>query len=75
MKLDKEIFYIIKTEKLNNFDDFLKYFYFCYDEKIKSEKSQSIKNKYIKVRNNLLSYIIANKQKISMEISKRKINK
>jgi hypothetical protein len=72
MKLDKEISSIIKFEKFNNFEDFLKYFYFYYDEKIKSEKLQNIKNKYIKARKNILSYILANKQKIIAEIINRK---
>ena len=67
-----ELLKVLKVKTFSNFDDLLKYFYFSYDVKIKSEKSQNIKNKYMQTRNNLLSYIIANKQKISMEISKRK---
>ena len=62
----------LKNETFSNFEDFLKYFYFYYDEKIKSEKSQNIKNKYIKARKNMLSYILKNKKKIESEISKRK---
>ena len=62
----------LKNETFSNFEDFIKYFYFYYDEKIKSEKSQNIKNKYIKARKNMLSYILKNKKKIESEISKRK---
>lgn len=62
----------IDFKKISNFEDFLKYFYFYYDQKIASEKSQNIKNKYINARKNMLSYILANKQKIQAEISKRK---
>lgn len=62
----------IDIKNFSNFEDFLKYFYFYYDQKIKSEKSQNIKNKYIKARKNLLSYILDNKQKIIREINKNK---
>jgi hypothetical protein len=67
-----DIKFLIKTNKIDRYEDFLKYFYFYYDEKIKSEKSQNIKNKYIKTRKNLLSYILDNKQKIIREINKNK---
>lgn len=65
------------SELLDNFtgstyDDFLKYFYFYYNAKMTSEKSQNIKNKYIKAQKNILSYILTNKQKIVKEISNRK---
>lgn len=68
----KEIEDILRLKKFSNFEDFLKYFYFYYDRKIASEKSQNVKNKYIKARKNILSYILANKQKIMQEISNRK---
>ena len=69
---DEMLEILLKEKKFSNFEDFLKYFYFYYDQKIASEKSQNIKNKYIKARKNMLSYILANKQKIQAEISKRK---
>jgi hypothetical protein len=72
MKLDDELNDAIKSQKFSNFDDFLKYFYFYYDKKISLEKSQSVKNKYIMIRKNILSYILANKNKIIAEISNRK---
>lgn len=72
MKLDKEIEDLLRLKKFSNFEDFLKYFYFYYDEKIKSEKSQNIRDKYIKARKNLLSYILGNKQEIIKEINKNK---
>jgi hypothetical protein len=63
---------LVKCKSFSNFDDFLKYFYFYYNKKISSEKSQNVKNKYIKARKNILSYILQNKQKIIAEISKNK---
>lgn len=65
-----EIF--LKENSFKNFEDFLKYFYSYYDKKISFEKSQKVKNKYIKTRNNILAYILTNKKKIELEISKRK---
>jgi hypothetical protein len=70
--MKKEIIDLIGLKKFSNFDDLLKYFYFSYDVKIQSEKSQNIKNKYMQTRKNLLSYILANKEKISAEIINRK---
>ncbi len=70
--MKKEILDLIGLKKFSNFDDFLKYFYFSYDKKISLEKSQDVKNKYIKARKNILSYILQNKQKIIAEINKNK---
>jgi len=55
------------------FNDFIKYFYFVLDDKIKSNKSDLLKNKYIKIRKNGLNYIIANKEAIISNICKKKI--
>ncbi len=63
---------ILKTFGGNSYEDFLKYFYFYYDKKITLEKSQNVKNKYIMIRKNILSYILANKNKIMAEINNRK---
>lgn len=67
-----EIKKIFSNKFFSNFDDLLKYFYFYYDKKMSLEKSQNVKNKYIKARKNILSYILQNKQKIIAEISKNK---
>jgi hypothetical protein len=66
---------IMKNFVGGKFDDFLKYFYFYYDKKISAEKTQKVKNKYIEARKNILSYILANKQKITAEIISRKNSK
>lgn len=52
-----------------NKKELLAYCHQYYDKKIKSEKSENIKNKYIKIRKNLLSYILANPQKVIEEIN------
>jgi hypothetical protein len=73
--VNKDFFSKINTQRFLNFDDFLKYFYFYYDKKISVEKTQKVKNKYIEARKNILSYILANKQKIMAEIISRKNSK
>ena len=42
-----------------------------FDNKINYSKSQSIKNKYIKIRKDFLQYVVANERAITFEISKR----
>jgi len=63
---------LVKCKSFSNFNDFLKYFYFYYDKKISSEKSQKAKDKYIKIRNSMLSYIVANKQHIMAELRNKR---
>jgi hypothetical protein len=53
---------------MNN-KELIAYCYQYYDKKIKSQKSQKIKNKYIKIRKNLLSYILGNPQKAIEDIT------
>jgi hypothetical protein len=55
----------------NKYKDFISYIYITFDNKINSSKSQSIKNKYIKIRKDLLQYVVANERAITSEISKR----
>lgn len=63
---------LISENKFLNFDEFLQYFYFYFDKLIKNEKKQKVKNKYIKIRNNMLSYIVANKQSIVKKLNVKK---
>lgn len=56
-------------------NDFIKYFYFTLDKEIKSNKSEVLKNKYIKIRKNGLNYIIDNKDAIMLNIRKKKLSK
>ena len=69
---------IFTTKKLlpnDVMNDFIKYFYFTLDKEIKSNKSEVLKNKYIKIRKNGLYYIVANKEAIMANIRKKKLSK
>ena len=50
------------------FEDFLAYFYFIFDGKLKNIGSTVVKNKYIMIRANILEYIIKNKKMITLNI-------
>lgn len=63
---------LIQNFKRGDFKDFISYFYFTMDNKINSIKQESIKNKYIKIREDVLKYIIANERAITSEIRKSK---
>jgi hypothetical protein len=65
----------IKNEKGITFNDFMKYFYFSFDEKIKNEKKKLLKNKYIKMRRSILQYILSKKVLINNRIKQRSISK
>jgi len=56
-------------------NDFIKYFYFTLDKEIKSNKKETLKNKYIKTKKNGLVYIIANKESILASIRKKQLSK
>jgi hypothetical protein len=56
--------FVTKYPRNKKFEDFLKYYYFTIEKKINSEKQLLQKNKYKKIRNSGLSYIMSNKSKI-----------
>lgn len=56
------------------FKDFITYFYSKIEDKIKQNKQQSIKDKYIKIRQSALQYIIVNKNIITIELCKKRNN-
>jgi hypothetical protein len=60
-----------KSRPKDVFNDFIKYFYFTLDKEIKDNKSDLLKNKYIKIRKNGLNYIIANEKSIMLGIRNR----
>ena len=70
-----DIFITKKSLPNDVLNDFIKYFYFTLDKEIKSNKSEVLKNKYIKIRKNGLIYIIANKEAILANIRKKKVSK
>jgi len=70
-----DIFITKKSLPKDVINDFIAYFYFTLDKEIKSNKSELLKNKYIKIRKNGLIYIIANKEAILANIRKKKLSK
>jgi hypothetical protein len=70
-----DIFATKKSLPNDVMNDFIKYFYFTLDKEIKSNKSEVLKNKYIKIRKNGLYYIVANKEAIMANIRKKKLSK
>ena len=68
-----DIFITKKSLPKDVLNDFIAYFYITLDKEIKSNKSELLKNKYIKIRKNGLIYIIANKEAILANIRKKKI--
>ena len=66
-----DIFTTKKSLSKDVLNDFIKYFYFTLDKEIKSNKSEILKNKYIKIRKNGLQYIIDNKKSIIANISRK----
>jgi len=70
-----DIFTTKKSLPKDVMNDFIKYFYFTLDNEIKLNKSELLKNKYIKIRKNGLNYIIANKEAIMANIRKKKLSK
>ena len=66
------------TKKITSkeiFKDFVSYVYFTIDNKINSTKKESIKNKYIKIRQSVIRYIVANEKAITSEICRNQKNK
>lgn len=62
---------LISNFKKGDFKDFAAYVYTTLENKISSSKQQSIKNKYIKIRQSVLQYIIANEKAITLELRKK----
>ena len=70
-----DIFITKKSLPKDVLNDFIAYFYITLDKEIKSNKSELLKNKYIKIRKNGLIYIISNKEAILANIRKKKVSK
>lgn len=70
-----DIFTTKKSTSKEVFKDFVSYFYFTVEDKINSIKQKSMKNKYIKIRQNAIRYIIANEKAITSEICRNQKNK
>jgi len=63
---------LIKDFKGKDFKDFVAYVYITLDREIDSSKKKQDKNKYIKIRQSILKYIIAKERAISIELNKKK---
>ena len=70
-----DIFTTKKSTSKGDFKDFVSYVYFTIDNKINSTKQESIKNKYIKIRQSAIRYIVANEKAITSEICRNQRNK
>ena len=70
-----DIFTTKKSTSKEIFKDFVSYVYFTIDNKINSTKKESVKNKYIKIRQSVIRYIVANEKAITSEICRNQRNK
>lgn len=74
--MDNTIMEIIKTfesqsnSKIKKYNDFLAHVYMTFDKKISLCKTNREMNKYKKMRNSILRYIVANERAITTEICK-----
>ena len=66
-----ELIQSFKSNSKSKYKDFVAYIYITFANKINYSKSQSIKNKYIKIRKDLLQYVVANERAITSEINKK----
>lgn len=62
---------LIKSFKGNDFKDFALYVYTSMQKEIDSKKKKQDKDKYIKIRQSVLNYIIANERAIVTELKKQ----
>ena len=73
--VDEYIQEFIKNQKGITFNDFMRYFYFSFDKKIKNEKKKLLKNKYIQMRKSILQYVSCNRVNIINRIKQKSISK
>ena len=62
---------LIKNFKGKDFGEFALYVYATMQKEIDSKKKKRDKDKYIKIRQSVLNYIIANERAISVELNKK----
>lgn len=70
--MDNYLKTLIKDFKGKDFKDFVAYVYITLDREIDSSKKKQDKNKYIKIRQSILKYIIAKERAISIQLNKKK---
>lgn len=69
--MNSEIRNLIGNFKGKSFEDFLKYFCLNFQKEVNNRKGKD-KDKYIRMRDNILKFIISNEKMISSEINKKK---
>ncbi len=62
---------LIKDYNGTNYEQFARYIYMTFQREIDMSKGTQ-KDKYIKVRNDILKYIVVNRGKITLELSRNK---
>ena len=62
---------LIKDYDGDNYEQFARYIYLTFQREIDVSKGAQ-KDKYIKVRNDILKYIVANRGKITLELRRNK---
>ena len=62
---------LIKDYNGDNYEQFARYIYLTFQREIDVSKGTQ-KNKYIKIRNDILKYITANRGSVTLELRKNK---
>lgn len=62
---------LIKDYDGTNYEQFARYIYLTFQKEIDGTKGTE-KNKYIKIRNDILKYIVTNRGKITLELRRNK---
>jgi hypothetical protein len=62
---------LIKDYDGTNYEQFARYIYLTFQKEIDVTKGTE-KNKYIKIRNDILKYIVTNRGKITLELRRNK---
>tara|TARA_B100000902_G_C26698121_1_gene615780 strand:+ start:301 stop:513 length:213 start_codon:yes stop_codon:yes gene_type:complete len=70
MELLKLLVKSFESDRKNPNDRYTEFLYHCYYSLDKNKKSKKMINKYINDKETLIKYIIANKEAITLELSK-----
>jgi len=62
---------LIKDYKGTNYEQFARYIYTTFQKEIDVSKGKQ-KDKYIKIRNDILKYIVSNRGNITLELRRKK---
>jgi len=62
---------LIKDYNGTNYEQFARYIYVTFQREIDASKGKT-KNKYIKIRNDILKYIVTNRGNVTLELRRNK---